>query len=182
MYFPKMNPVPEIAPSGGDIIIDTGTNRNVPTLEVGEGDGNDYNDYEVETVTEVEEVTTDDDKESEETLPKVTQSGRQVKIPERLIHEMNAAANDYEIMLSPAEEKYYAAMKEIGEFGLVGAGIGGGYVNTSELHVMKYDEAMTKEDINQIGTRQLAKNMIAWKITLHSKNMIGVKSQKERKL
>jgi hypothetical protein len=27
---------------------------------------------------------------------------------------------------------------------LIGAGIGGGFLNTSELHVMKFDEAMTK--------------------------------------
>jgi hypothetical protein len=35
---------------------------------------------------------------------------------------MNAAANHYEIQLTPAEENYYAAMKELGEFGLIGAG------------------------------------------------------------
>jgi hypothetical protein len=36
-------------------------------------------------------------------------------------------------------------MKELGEFGLIGAGIGGGFLNTSELHVMKFDEAMIKQ-------------------------------------
>jgi hypothetical protein len=65
---------------------------------------------------------------------------------DRLIAKMNAAANHYEIRLTPAEEKNYAAMKELGEFGLIGAGIGGGFLNTSELHVMKFDEAMTKSD------------------------------------
>jgi hypothetical protein len=35
-------------------------------------------------------------------------------MPDRLIAEMNAASNDYEIQLTPAEEKYYAAMKELG--------------------------------------------------------------------
>jgi hypothetical protein len=29
---------------------------------------------------------------------------------------------------------------------LIGAGIGGGFLNTSELHVMKFNEAMTKSD------------------------------------
>ncbi len=67
-------------------------------------------------------------------------------MPERLIEEMNAAANDYEIALTPAEERYYATMRELGEFGLVGAGIGGGFVNTSELHVMKFNEAMLTGD------------------------------------
>jgi hypothetical protein len=42
---------------------------------------------------------------------------------------MNAAANDYNIKLTPAEENYYATMKELSKFGLIGAGIGGGFVN-----------------------------------------------------
>jgi hypothetical protein len=67
-------------------------------------------------------------------------------MPDRLIAEMNPAANDYEIQSTPVEENYYAAMKELGEFGLIGAGIGGGFLNTSELHVMKFDEAITKAD------------------------------------
>jgi hypothetical protein len=67
-------------------------------------------------------------------------------MPDQLIAEMNAAANDYEVRLTPAEENYYAAKKELGEFGLIGAGIGGGFLNTSELQVMKFDEAMTKSD------------------------------------
>jgi hypothetical protein len=67
-------------------------------------------------------------------------------MPERLIEEMNAVANDYEITLTPAEERHYAAMKELDELGLVGAGIGGGFVNTSELHVMRFNEAMLTGD------------------------------------
>jgi hypothetical protein len=37
-------------------------------------------------------------------------------------------------------------MKELREFGLIGADIGGGFLITSKLHVMKFDEAMTKTD------------------------------------
>jgi hypothetical protein len=48
--------------------------------------------------------------------------------------------------LTPAEDNYYAAMKELGEFRLIVAGIGGGFLNTSELHVMKFDEAITKSN------------------------------------
>jgi hypothetical protein len=66
-----------------------------------------------------------------------TRLGRNVKIPNRLIAEMNAAANGYEIKFTPAKENYYAVMKELGELGLIGAGIGGGFINMSELHVMK---------------------------------------------
>ncbi len=37
-------------------------------------------------------------------------------------------------------------MRELGKSGLIGAGIGAGLDNTSELHVMKFDEAMKHED------------------------------------
>jgi hypothetical protein len=59
---------------------------------------------------------------------------------------MNAAVNDYKIRLTPVEENRNAAMRELGEFKLIGARIEGGFINTSELHVMKYDEAMSKGD------------------------------------
>jgi hypothetical protein len=59
---------------------------------------------------------------------------------------MNAAANDYKIKLTAAEENDYAAMRELRKFRLIGAGIGGGFDNTSKLHVMKFDEAMSKDD------------------------------------
>jgi hypothetical protein len=55
--------------------------------------------------------------------------------------------------LTQAEINYYQAMKEFpdgeydpGEIACVGAGIGGGFINTMELHVMKYDEAMAGKD------------------------------------
>ena len=70
-----------------------------------------------------------------------TRSGRIVNRPTRLIEEMNAISSDYQIKLSKSEVNYYDAMREIGalqgEFGCVGAGLGGGFINTSELHVMK---------------------------------------------
>jgi hypothetical protein len=61
---------------------------------------------------------------------------------------------NYEIQLTRAEEQYYEAMKVLreGEFipdevNCVGAGIGGGFVNTKELHVMKYQQAMETKDV-----------------------------------
>ena len=42
--------------------------------------------------------------------------------------------------------KGFENMKECVEFGCVGAGIGGGFDHTSELHVMKYGEAMASSD------------------------------------
>ena len=85
-----------------------------------------------------------------------TRSGRTVRPPRLLMNEM---AN----VFTEAELKYYNAMQEINEFegtevaavagsqvlrniACVGAGIGGGFENTAELHVMKFDEAMSKPD------------------------------------
>lgn len=67
-------------------------------------------------------------------------------------------AENYEIGLTSAETNYYAKMKEIGamaydgdiddvtKLALFGAGIGGGFLNMQELHVMKYGEAMKTKD------------------------------------
>ena len=80
-----------------------------------------------------------------------TRSGRRTVKPTRLIEETGAAMPDldnldaYEIQLTRAEERYYEAMKQLqeGEFvadevNCVGAGLGGGFGSTKELHVMKY--------------------------------------------
>jgi hypothetical protein len=153
MYFPKVTINP---PAGGDNI-QVSINVQHSSIEAGEGtpivvsNTTEVETTNVETVHDFEPDENQDDKDLEEQeIPETegqrTRSGRNVKLPDRLITKMNAAANDYEIRLTPAEENYYAAMKEIGEFGLIGAGIGGGFVNTSELHVLKFDEAMTKTD------------------------------------
>ena len=56
-----------------------------------------------------------------------------------------------EVQLSCAEETFYDAVADIEpEFSLVGAGIGGGFTDTSELHVMKYDEAMRMADDKEV--------------------------------
>lgn len=76
-----------------------------------------------------------------------TRSGCPVNKPTRLIEEMGATVHD--IGLSAAEERYYNTMWRLSEHGLVGAGIGGGFVDTSELHVMKYKEAMRGADASK---------------------------------
>mmetsp|Transcript_18815 Transcript_18815/g.23344 ORF Transcript_18815/g.23344 Transcript_18815/m.23344 type:complete len:1201 (+) Transcript_18815:436-4038(+) len=79
--------------------------------------------------------------ESNEHAVTVTRSGRTVK-RKRHYDELNGInCDEYEISLSAAEIEFYGAMKELGELGLVGAGIGGGFVNTQELQVMKYKKA-----------------------------------------
>ena len=62
-----------------------------------------------------------------------------------------AAGKEYEIKLTKAEDNYYRAMKvsKSAELACVGAGLGGGFTNTQELHVLKYDEAMAGPDKEQ---------------------------------
>jgi hypothetical protein len=43
-------------------------------------------------------------------------------------------------------------MKEFGELACVGAGIGGGFEHISELHVLKYDQAMNGPDADKWAT------------------------------
>ena len=63
---------------------------------------------------------------------------------------MGAFVSDYQICLTDAEVKYIEAMQELEEvqheLRFVGAGLGGGFENTAELHVMKYDAAMKTKD------------------------------------
>ncbi len=51
--------------------------------------------------------------------------------------------------------EYGCVTMELNEFGAVGAGLGGGFDNTQELHVMKYKEAMKTPDkpnwINEVN-------------------------------
>ena len=64
--------------------------------------------------------------------------------------EFGTTMTDYQIELTEAEEKYYNAMQIIGpedaKYACIGAGIGGGFLSTEELHVMKYDEAIASKD------------------------------------
>jgi hypothetical protein len=62
-----------------------------------------------------------------------------------------AAANifKYPVQLTRAEEEYMTYMNELNEIACIGAGIGGGFDNTMELHVMKYDTAMRSADVEK---------------------------------
>ena len=69
-----------------------------------------------------------------------TRSGRTVRAPRRLIEEIGAATL---AQMTEPEQRYY---ERLAELGCVGAGLGGGFENTNELHVMKYKEAMKTGD------------------------------------
>jgi hypothetical protein len=82
----------------------------------------------------------------------VTKSGIAVRPPQRY----EEAASSYEIKLTRAEQTYFQATQRYPEeypkeVAFVGAGIGGGFTSTNELHVMKYDEAMASADKEAFG-------------------------------
>jgi hypothetical protein len=103
------------------------------------------------------------DSSTGDTPAESTRLGRTITRPSRLIEESGAIMPDlesgleqYEIRLTRAEEQYYEAMLVLqeGEFvpdevNCVGAGIGGGFFNTKELHVMKSKQAMESKDAKQ---------------------------------
>ena len=96
-----------------------------------------------------------------------TRSGRNVRVPARFREDDVAALNeDGGIELLPSEVRYIEAMREIHDLSLqnievseiypadtsfVGMGIGGGFDNTAELHVLKYNEAMNSDDCLEVG-------------------------------
>jgi hypothetical protein len=65
-----------------------------------------------------------------------------------LIDEIGATTMN---QLTQPERCYYKQLTELGcaELGLVGAGVGGGFENIQELHVMKYNEALKTADKNK---------------------------------
>ena len=64
-------------------------------------------------------------------------------------YETNEALSQEVSALMPEEEEYYDAMESAKEISMVGAGIGGGFNNTHELHALKCDEAMKGPDEEQ---------------------------------
>jgi hypothetical protein len=132
-----------------------GADKPHASVQAGEGIINDdekSSDSEESGGDEVDEEKVDP---PEPVAKTTTRAGRTVKQTERFI-ETAMVASDYEIGLSQAEITYYEAMKDFpegefapGEMACVGAGLGGGFTNTKELHVMKFDQAMAGADAEQ---------------------------------
>ncbi len=111
---------------------------NLPSAEAGEGNGNDELNDAIATDTTTDEDDTADadvnskiEAEIDDGTEVTSRSGTKVRPPQRLIKAMAA------LTVTP---NYYAelANKKDNEFGLAGAGLGGGFDVTTELHVMKY--------------------------------------------
>ena len=127
----------EVLAGNDDTFIDPDDDDAIHTIPKENEDGNDEHTKKDETEEVAEEHT-------ENQLPfGTTRSGT-------MFRDM-AAANifKYPVQLTRAEEEYMTYMKELNEIACIGAGIGGGFDNTMELHVMKYDTAMKSSDAEQ---------------------------------
>jgi hypothetical protein len=78
-----------------------------------------------------------------ETTVTTTQAGRATKAPVWMKDYTMAA-----MKLTDQETAYLNLTKGF-EMGLMGAGVGGGFINTQELHVLKYNQAMKGPDKKQ---------------------------------
>ena len=89
------------------------------------------------------------DEEDEEPVLPLRDGKRVSKPPVLFMHQ----SEYHNVMSCGVEFSYLQQLKEIesyenatSEVALVGAGVGGGFENTQELHVMKYNEAMASND------------------------------------
>jgi hypothetical protein len=122
-----------------------------------------------QTAPEAEDQTEEDageveDEDVENKIPAngttthtTTRSGRIVKLPSYLRdeYETSHVSVDYTITFDPGKERYYQAMSECGfscvdhdggEMAMVGAGVGGGFMNTNELHTLIFDQALASPE------------------------------------
>jgi hypothetical protein len=105
-----------------------------------------------------------DNMDDDDVAPEVrTMSGRVVQTPSRLIAKMGNLATqghdsaiNYKISLSQLEYNFYLVMMQLdGDVGelacmaLVGAVLGGGFKDTTQLHVMNCKETMASDDHNK---------------------------------
>jgi hypothetical protein len=114
------------------------------TLDETEVNATPTKEDEATTTTTVEE-TIDSSIEHEEP-PAIEDGTTRSGMRFRDITAANVVLNPVE--LTHAEEKYLCIMKTLCEIACVGAGLGGGFEHTTELHVMKYDAAMKTADAN----------------------------------
>jgi hypothetical protein len=119
-----------------------------------------------------ESVTQAPNDDDWQTVPTVRRSGRTTKRPNRLIEEISNCTidgtmtddgkptDDSDDGKPTDDENYYSVLSEycdiddyadddsatVPEYAMVGAGVGGGFVNTNELHVLNFNQAMKTND------------------------------------
>ena len=113
-------------------------------------------------------------------------------MPDKEYAEMAKATTDLgdnpnNMALTKAEEKYYNTIIKLRKYGamwnaevaFIGAGLGGGFRNTQELHVMKYNEAVDKEHTNMTQYKVRKARMID-ELPKHAKILTSTWAMKKR--
>jgi hypothetical protein len=73
----------------------------------------------------------------------IRRSSRAIRAPTRLIEEMGVSIDE-------KQPNWKDCLVKVYETALVGAGIGGGFNHSSELNVIKYNEAMRAKDLEEL--------------------------------
>ena len=103
-------------------------------------------------------------KEDKDKWHTTTRRGRKVHRPKRSLYEAGASA------FIVAEQNYYAALAYTDDYdnddpaegagakeiALVGTGVGGDFNKTQELHVIKYKQAMKRQDKERLWLKNIA--------------------------
>ena len=162
MYYPAVNTAPIVDIEAGED--ETTLETADETLEEAINNEPEEDEAEQPTTADDDEVleTTEEAGSNETTTPTTTRSGR-VSVPTKNLH-----SGDYE--LNMVVSRFYDKMEkctDIQEFymagvnlengyvdpshetSMLGAGTGGGFVNTQELHVMKYEDALKSKDADK---------------------------------
>ena len=145
-------------------VIEVGENESVTPNsrdEYGEDSNGEDDDLSPSNTRHDDEDSDLDDEEDDdgEAVPvdKMTRSDRTVKTPSRLIKQAAlvmtndqayycAAIMTLSCLQTDGKDRQALEYVKSCEFACVGAGIGGGFHNTKELHVMKYKAAMETQD------------------------------------
>lgn len=135
----------ELSGNGGD---SNNSKRNGNEEE----NNNEENDKDKSIESSDESEDGEEDEDNKTGRQKTTRSGRVINPPSRYLDDLAASGFDYNyvLLLTEPELTYYAAMAQLEanksyeqhEICAVGAGLGGGFQNTTKLKVMKYHESM----------------------------------------
>jgi Reverse transcriptase (RNA-dependent DNA polymerase) len=99
------------------------------------------------SVSESDDAHDEDDAQAYQ----MCRSGRTIRALKRLIEEMNALSVKKEIERPKWNDCLGELYDGIYEKALVGAGIGGGFVHSSELNVKNYNKAMKSADMDELS-------------------------------
>jgi hypothetical protein len=173
MYYSKDNVVVEPMVLDDDLVEDIQLVQyaTVAGLSPGGKDGDEVSiGNETAPVDNLQPLDDTDSDDDDVEAPEVrTKSGRTIRAPSRLISEIGTmATSNYEIALSQPEYNFYSVMTQLNEdvgelacmatvngmeyammdaeYAFIGAALGGGFDNTTELYVMNYKEAMESDD------------------------------------